>query len=83
MEQIMGTHHKYCYRVGYKCQNGKLNDEADNSFVDIKSFPVSGVDFCEMCTLENVHSIDNNICWVGKYFLLFIEVTKFVTQKYF
>lgn len=83
MEQIMGTYHKYCYRVGYKCQNGKLNDEADNSFVDIKSFPVSGEDYCEMCTLGNVHSIDNNICWVGKYFLLFIEVTKFVTYKYF
>lgn len=79
MEQIMGTYHKYCYRVGYKCQNGKLNDEADNSFVDIKSFPVSGVDNCDMCTLENVHSIDNYICWVGKYFLLFIEVIKCVT----
>lgn len=79
IEQIMRTYHQYRYQVGYKCQNGKLNDEADDSFVDQKNFPVSGEDYCQRCTLENVHSIDNNICWVGKYFLLFIEVTKFVT----
>lgn len=77
MEQIMGTYHKYCYRVGYKCQDGKLNDEADTSFVDIDSF--SEVHYCKSCTNERVHSIDKTICWVGEYFLLFIEVTKFVT----
>lgn len=75
----MRTFQKYCYEVGYKCQKGKLNDEADNSFVDQKTFPVSGADYCQMCTLKNVHSIDNDICWVGKYILLFYEVTKCVT----
>lgn len=79
IEQIMRTYQKYCFEVGYKCQNGKLNDEADNSFVDQKTFPVSGADYCQTCTLKNVHSIDNDICWVGKYILLFYEVTKCVT----
>lgn len=79
IEQIMRTFQKYCYEVGYKCQKGKLNDEADNSFVDQKTCPVSGADYCQMCTLKNVHSIDNDICWVGKYILLFYEVTKCVT----
>lgn len=82
IEQIMQTYQKYCYEVGFKCQKGKLNDETDNSFLDQKKFPVSGANQCPICTLKNVHSIDNNICWVGKYILLFIEVTKFVTVKY-
>lgn len=82
IEQIMRTYQNYCYEVGYKCQRGKLNDETDNSYLDQKTFPVSGAYSCPMCTLTNVHSIDNNICWVGKYILLFCEVTKFVTVKY-
>lgn len=55
-----------------------MNDEVDNLFVDINLFLVLEEDYCEMCILENVYFIDNNICWVGKYFLLFIEVIKFV-----
>lgn len=82
IEQIMRTYQKYCYEVGYKCQKGKLNDETDSSFLDQKTFPVSEAYYCPMCTLKHVHSIDNNICWVGINILLFYEVTKFVTVKY-
>lgn len=51
------------YNIGYKCQNGMLNAEEDNSFIALKEFPVSNVT-CQRCALGNKHYVDNNICWV-------------------
>lgn len=71
VEEIMEKFHKYSYEVGYKCQNGILNDEADKSFVKITEFP--GTKDCTRCLSKSKpHSIDNNICWVGKCFVLVI-----------
>lgn len=77
VEKIMQKFQKYSYEVGYKCQNGILNNEADKSFVEITEFPVTKD--CTRCLSNSKpHSIDNKICWVGKCFVLVIEVTLFV-----
>lgn len=77
VEKIMQNFQKYSYEVGYKCQNGILNNEADKSFVELTAFPVTKD--CTRCLSNSKpHSIDNKICWVGKFFVLVIEVTLFV-----
>lgn len=62
---------KHTYLVGYKCQNGVLNDENDNSFIEQKSFPVDGV-LCEKCSVGEKHYVDNSICWVFFLYIFFI-----------
>lgn len=77
VEKIMQKFQKYSYEVGYKCQNGILNNEADKSFVEITEFSVTKD--CEKCvSTSKPHSIDNKIFWVGKCFVLVIEVALFV-----
>lgn len=50
-------------KIGYKCENGMLNDEEDSSFIAQEKFPVSNFN-CPNCPLENKHHVDNQICWV-------------------
>lgn len=77
VEKLMQKFQKYSYEVGYKCQNGKLNNEADKSFVELTEFPVTKD--CTGCLSKSKpHPLDNKICWVGKCFVSFIEVTLFV-----
>lgn len=54
---------KLIYEIGYKCQNGMLNAEKDNSFIAQKEFPVSNYT-CQKCALGNKHYVDNDLCWV-------------------
>lgn len=60
----------YRYKIGYKCRNGVINDEEDNSFIAQTEFPVAKL-CCPNCTLEKKHYIDNEICWVYFIFYLF------------
>lgn len=64
---------KYLYKIGYKCKNGTLNVEEDNSFIAQTQFPVSILN-CPCCALDNKHHVDNNICWVCMFFLLIITL---------
>lgn len=64
VEKLLQKFQKYSYEVGYKCQNGILNNEADKSFVKQTEFPVTKD--CTRCLSNSKpHSIDNKICWVG------------------
>lgn len=54
----------YTYKVGYKCQNGILNSEDDNSFIARAEFPVP-THICKSCKGSKAHFVDNTICWVG------------------
>ncbi|XP_062606508.1 uncharacterized protein LOC134268289 [Saccostrea cucullata] len=56
---------KYSYKVGYKCQNGSLFNEKDNSFIEQESFPLERF-VCDKCSVDEKHYVDNNICWVKK-----------------
>lgn len=53
----------YSYKIGYKCRNGVINDEEDNSFIAQTEFPVANL-CCPNCPLKKKHVIDNEICWV-------------------
>lgn len=55
----------YKFEIGYKCANGKFNDDNDKSFISLKRFPVSQMK-CEKCTV--LHYVENEICWVGSIF---------------
>lgn len=67
VEKIMPKDKKYSFEVGYKCQYGKLNNEADNSFVKLTEFHVSK--FCSGCLSKiKPHPVDNSVYWVGKCF---------------
>lgn len=55
----------YNFEIGYKCANGKFNDDNDNSFISLKRFPVSQMK-CEKCKV--LHYVKNEICWVGSIF---------------
>lgn len=68
--QELKEYGKYEYEIGYKCQNGKLNTENDNSFIALKMFPFSRLT-CDKCIDEKQHDVDNQICWVGKGFKFF------------
>lgn len=73
VEKIMQTFQKYSYEVGYKCQNGILNNEADKSFVELTAFPVT--EDCRRCQSDSIpHSIDSQICWVGKFLYLSLKL---------
>lgn len=61
---------EYLYKIGYKCMNGKLNAEEDDSFIAQKRFPVSRLN-CPNCTLGNKHFVDNEICWVCLFNIFF------------
>lgn len=57
------------YKIGYKCQNGVLNNENDDSFFHKNDFPVSKL-YCKKCTVKEMHFVDNKICWVSKGYKL-------------
>lgn len=59
---------KNTYIVGYKCKNGVLNVEDDNSFIAKTEFPVSKL-LCKICKVWNKHYVDNKMCWVSLKFL--------------
>lgn len=63
VEDKIREYKKYSYTVGYKCQNGVLNNENDNLFVAKEEFPVFNL-ICKRCKLKNKHNVDNSICWV-------------------
>lgn len=72
VEKLLQKFQKYSYEVGYKCQNGILNNEADKSFVKQTEFPVTKD--CTRCLSNSKpHSIDNKICWVGTYLYLSLK----------
>lgn len=81
----------YAYEIGYKCQNGLLNNENDNSFIAIKKFPVSKFEMCDRCEVKKKHYVDNKICWVGErsekdlfyynWILLLVITAKIKTYK--
>lgn len=54
----------YTYKIGYKCKNGILNTEDDNSFIARAEFPIS-THYCRKCKGDKTHFVDNKICWVG------------------
>lgn len=64
VDKIFKEHTKYSYKVGYKCQNGVLNAEEDESFIEESEFPVSDV-LCRTCDIDKKHPLSNDICWVG------------------
>lgn len=65
IENKIQEYKEYKYNIGYKCQNGRLNTENDNSFVAKTEFPVSK-HICDRCIVSKKHYVDNKICWVGK-----------------
>lgn len=68
VEEKIGDYKKYWYEIGYKCQNGMLNAEDDNSFIAKEKFPVSKV-ICEKCKFKDKHYVDNKICWVDYFYI--------------
>lgn len=71
VEEKIGDYKKYWYEIGYKCQNGMLNAEDDNSFIAKEKFPVSNV-IREKCTFKEKHYVDNKICWVDYFYIIFL-----------
>lgn len=65
IERKIQEYKEYIYNIGYKCQNGMLNTENDNSFIAKIEFPVSK-HICDRCIVSKKHYVDNTICWVGK-----------------
>lgn len=65
IENKIQEYKEYKYTIGYKCQNGMLNTENDNSFVAKTEFPFS-IHICDRCIVSKKHYVDNKICWVGK-----------------
>lgn len=65
IEEKIREYKGYDYDIGYKCQNGVINDEDDNSFIAKENFPVSKL-YCNMCKVKETHFIDNEICWVSE-----------------
>lgn len=53
----------YTYKIGYRCQNGILNTDDDNSFIAKAEFPVTTHN-CQNCKGSKTHFVDNTICWV-------------------
>lgn len=63
VENILRKYSRYLFKVGYKCSNGVLNSEKDQTFIEQKVFPVS--DFlCETCNPCDKHYVGNDVCWV-------------------
>lgn len=63
VEKILRKYSRYLFKVGYKCSNGVLNSENDQTFIEQKVFPVS--DFlCETCNPCDKHLVGNEVCWV-------------------
>lgn len=58
---------KYLYKIGYKCKNGMLNAEEDNSIIAQTEFPISRFN-CPNCASDNKHHVDNQMCWVCMVF---------------
>lgn len=56
------------YKIGYKCKDGLLNTEEDDSIIAQTVFPVSKLN-CPNCALENKHPVDNEICWVCIFYI--------------
>lgn len=65
MEKIE-EYEKYSFRLGYKCQYGKLNDEGDDSFIAIEHFQCSKF-ICEKCPFNKKHYVENKTCWVSLF----------------
>lgn len=63
IEREIQEYKEYKYDVGYKCQNGLLNTENDNSFIAKIEFPVSK-HICDRCIVSKKHYVDNKICWI-------------------
>lgn len=61
---------EFPFQIGYKCQNGKLNDETDASFIAEAEFHISSKLLCEKCKVEEKHFVDNKICWVRKGYVI-------------
>lgn len=72
VEKKLETEKDFC-KIGYKCKNGTLNVEEDNSFIAQTHFPVSKLN-CPNCALGNKHHVDNQICWVCMLFLFIISL---------
>lgn len=71
----------YPYTIGYKCRNGVINDEEDNSFIAQTEFPVANL-LCANCGLKKIHLMNNDICWVYFIFYLFFYFID-IFDKYF
>ena len=54
---------RYTYEIGYKCQNGELLNEKDNSFIHLDDFPTDRL-LCSRCIVSKKHTVENSICWV-------------------
>lgn len=82
IEREIQEYKEYKYDVGYKCQNGLLNTENDNSFIAKIEFPVSK-HICDRCIVSKKHYVDNKICWVGEEYkiILFIIACVIVIIK--
>lgn len=63
MERNIRQFKQYTYEIGYKCQNGELLCEKDNSFIALDDFPTDRL-LCSRCVVSKKHVVDNAICWV-------------------
>ena len=63
MERNIRQFKQYTYEIGYKCQNGELLCEKDNSFVALDDFPTDRL-LCSRCVVSKKHVVENAICWV-------------------
>lgn len=73
IERKIQEYKGYNYDIGYKCQNGMLNTENDNSFVAKIEFPVSKP-ICDRCIFSKKHYVDNKICWVGEKYKIILFI---------
>lgn len=64
---------QYSYEVGYKCQNGELLCEKENSFISLDDFPCDQL-FCSRCNVSKTHIVDNSICWVIEVLLFQLDL---------
>nr|XP_022302832.1 uncharacterized protein LOC111110570 [Crassostrea virginica] len=63
MERNIRQFKRYTYEIGYKCQNGELLSEKDNSFIAIDDFPTDRK-LCCKCVISKKHIVNDSICWM-------------------
>nr|XP_022297396.1 uncharacterized protein LOC111106843 isoform X2 [Crassostrea virginica] len=65
MERNIRQFKRYTYEIGYKCQNGELLSEKDNSFIALEDFPTDRR-LCSRCVVSKKHIVENSICWMQR-----------------
>ena len=82
MEWNIRQFKQYTYEIGYKCQNGELLCEKDNSFIALDDFPTDRL-LCSRCVVSKKHIVENAICWVILIITISNLTVGFFSRLYF